>query len=141
MKNLYQKLKNLGKGLLVIGGLTALLSGCTAPTYNKKYLKSLVTIKGEPVSCAVASLSHNPAIAIVIKSEEKYITAMKKGHYNIHKYVTAAAAVKSEINDKDNEPITITGKHRDYSKHGGLKYLEIGTIEANGIKVDLGRLY
>lgn len=150
MKNLYQRLKNLGKGLLVTGGLFALLSGCTpTPAKNKSYinkdLEGLVTIKGEPLSCEMAVAGHyvstEVVISIVIKSDGKYILAMRYGGGDMENYVKAAAAVNSEIVDNDNEPITISGRDFDGGKYRGGKYFKIRTVEANGIHANLGEIH
>ena len=72
----------------------------------------------------------------MLKSEGNYIPAVRfSGGI---KNLIAAAAVKSEINDKDNEPITIIGKYCDGGDYSGGKYFKIRTIKSNGIKVDLG---
>ncbi len=114
--------KILGIGALIAGiGIT----GC----FNEEKPIQYITVKGKPLSVVIAESNHGYGVlACVIEAEEKKILAYAHNYHNVLR-AKAGALIQSEINDGDNDLVTLVGNYED-------NILNIKSVEANGYKIE-----
>lgn len=119
MNNL-QKILGIGACVAGIG-----ITGC----FDEEKPIQYTTVKGKPLAVSVVEGHYGyGTIACVVEADNKKILA-SAGNYLSYLRARAAALIQSEINDGDNDLVTLIGESR-----GDLLYLK--SIEANGYKIE-----
>ena len=132
----------MAKLLRTLGALVLALSGCSGKKLNKPQ-EELTTLVGEPVSIESDGGRLSSSLSVIVKTEDgKYILCNKMG--SIRTLTNAAAVIRSEMNDGDNEPVVLKGKYdvlEIMNSDEVFKRFKIYSVSANGFTIDVTQRY
>ena len=122
-------------------GASLAFGGCDNSSSNSATSQpSYKTISGKPLSVAVAYGSLNGSLSTVIENNTGKILAFVPDYFGSstrENCSKAEALIQSEINDKDNEDIELTGRYETNTSVSELKpVFIITTVKANGYTID-----
>lgn len=114
--------------------ISALVAGIGIPGCftEEKPIQQYTTIKGKPLSVVIAVTGGNGygILACIVEREEKKILAYASNYHNftIVPTIQAGALLQSEINDGDDDLVTLVGEYEE-------NMFKIKSVEANGYKI------
>jgi hypothetical protein len=121
--------------LTLLAAGTLALSGCES---EKSQIIPEETLTGIPINAEAAIAYHTDRLSVMIKKQDgSYVlcnaTEYKKGFYWWHGNIQEAKTIiQSEIDDNDNEPISLKGIYK------GDRF-EFSSVSANGYTISAKR--
>ena len=118
-------IKNTLAGIVLATSLA--ISGCSDSINNNSKIKP-ISISGKPISVQQSTSHSTDHMATVLEVDGKYVLASTGNVYDSNNCVESATLIQSEIDDGDDEKISLKGNYID-------KKFYLNEVTANGYTI------